>query len=390
MKIMHLSDLHIGLRLKDHDLGEDQEYILNEIAAMAAEEAPDAIVIAGDIYDKAVPSAEAVELFDGFLSRLHRELPETEIMSISGNHDSAPRVDMYRGILSRQHIHMIGQPPMHEGDQIYQVTLEDAHGPVHFYLLPFVKPAMIKEITGPGEDGNNMSYDDALRTLLSKETIDSSERNVLVSHQFYFPAGGDLEGFTKNRAKSERITVGNVDLVCSDVLRPFDYAALGHIHKAWHMNEGHAYYCGTPLACSFSEAGQEKHVLMIDLEEKGQMEVRELPLHPLHQVRVIEGSAKELLSQRSMDYVSIRLTDLEGMNLLEIRDRLDAAFPNLLEFRRVNTTAVGQNEITIDDEEMDPAELCRKFLMGTEGNALDPKLEELLLDVIREVQEEAR
>ena len=228
MKFFHLSDLHIGLKLINRDLTEDQVYILNQITEMAAREKPDAVVIAGDLYDRAVPSAEAVELFDHFVSGLTEAVPEAQIMMISGNHDSAPRIDVFRKVLRHQRIHMIGIPPQKPDERIEQVTLRDAFGPVHFYLLPFVKPSMVRQITGTREDGTGLSYDEALHRLIGREELNRSERNVLVSHQFYIQTGADPEQV--ERADSETRTVGNIDAVQADVLEPFDYAALGHIH----------------------------------------------------------------------------------------------------------------------------------------------------------------
>ena len=229
MKFFHLSDLHIGLKLMNRDLREDQEYILGQIVRLAGCEKPDAIVIAGDIYDKAVPSAEAVEVFDHFIAALTEAAPDTVVMMISGNHDSAPRVNCFRSVLSRQKLYMIGQPPRTEEEYIEKVTLRDGYGPVNFYLLPFVKPSMVRQIVGADENGNCLSYKDTLYRLIGREQVDSGERNVLVSHQFYLPAGKKAEDV--ERMDSEIRTVGNIDEVSADVLKPFDYAALGHIHK---------------------------------------------------------------------------------------------------------------------------------------------------------------
>ena len=182
MKIFHLSDLHIGLKLMNHDLREDQEYILHQIVERAGEEKPDAILIAGDIYDKAVPAAEAVEVFDHFINELTEMVPETVLMMISGNHDSAPRVNCFRNILSRQHLYMIGKPPETKEEYIEKVTLTDKYGKVNFYLLPFVKPSMVKQIVGTDENDNNLSYDATLHKLLERENVNEAERNVLVSH----------------------------------------------------------------------------------------------------------------------------------------------------------------------------------------------------------------
>ena len=174
MKFFHLSDLHIGLKLIERDLREDQEYIFEQIIRLTKEQQPDAMVIAGDIYDKAVPSAEAVEIFDSFIK-------------------SAARLNCFRSILSRQNVYMIGTPPTTEEEYIEKVTLQDAYGDLHFYLLPFVKPSMVREIVGTREDGTQHSYDEALHLLIERENIDTKERNVLVSHQFYLPSGRQAE-----------------------------------------------------------------------------------------------------------------------------------------------------------------------------------------------------
>ena len=224
MKFFHLSDLHIGLKLINRDLREDQEYIFHQIAELAIREQPDALVIAGDIYDKAVPSAEAMEVLDGFIEELTQNLPELVIMMISGNHDSAVRVNCYRSVLARQRLHMIGLPPVQPEEYIEKVVLRDAYGSVNFYLLPFVKPSMVKLITGTDEKGNNLSYDETLRRMLAREEINMAERNVLVSHQFYLPAGKDAEEV--ERMDSEIRTVGNIDEVSAEILQLFDYAAV--------------------------------------------------------------------------------------------------------------------------------------------------------------------
>ena len=187
MRFFHLSDLHIGLKLINRDLGEDQRFILRQIVEKAEAARPDAVVIAGDIYDKSVPSADAVEIFDDFIFGLRKAVPEAEIMMISGNHDSAPRVNLFRRILGREKIHMIGIPPQSVEDHMERVTLQDEYGPVHFYLLPFVRPSMVRNVIGVKEDGSGFSYDETIHRLLDREEIDTRERNVLVSHQFYLP-----------------------------------------------------------------------------------------------------------------------------------------------------------------------------------------------------------
>ena len=379
MRFFHLSDLHIGLRLVNRDIREDQEYIFAQIGRLAQEQHPDAIIIAGDIYNLAVPSAEAVEIFDGFLRTLTEACPEAEIMMISGNHDSAQRVNIFRNILQRQHIHMIGMPPMRAGERIEKVTLSDTFGKVNFYLLPFVRPSMVKEITGTDENGNNLSYDAALHRLIAMEEINPSERNVLVSHQFYLPEGTSPEEV--ERAESEIPAVGNIDRVCADALEVFDYAALGHIHKPMKVGNENFRYCGTPLACSASEAGQQKAVLLVEMGPKGQTKVTPLPLHPLRAVRKVRGSLTEVLMAPSEDFVQVTLTDKADLDVFDLQDRIRNAFPNLLEIRRETVRKADYRRIGEAQEEMDPLELCMRFL-GEQGSGE----EELLRDVINTVK----
>ncbi len=386
MKFMHLSDLHIGLKLMNRDLAADQRYILDQITELAAGEAPDAVVVAGDLYDKPVPSAEAVDLFDHFIEKLTETLPEAEIMLISGNHDSGPRVNCFRSVLSKQRVHMIGLPPQRENDRIEKVILRDDAGPVNFYLLPFVRPSMVKQITGTDDSGNNLSYEETLRRLIAREEIDTKERNVLVSHQFYLPAGRSADEV--ERMESEVRTAGNIDAVSADILKPFDYAALGHIHKPMKAGSEILRYCGTPLACSVSEAGQNKGVIMVELSEKPDgsspgecVRTEVLPLVPLRQIRKISGTPDEVLEQRCDDYVSVTLTGDAGEQADDLQDRLRSAFPYLLEIRReVIRTADYTAEVT-PEKQLDPYELCCAFLKEP-----DEAEQELLKDVINTVR----
>ncbi len=384
MRIFHLSDLHIGLKLLNRDLRQDQEYILREIAELAAERKPDAVLIAGDIYDKAVPSAEAVEVFDHFVSDLVRAVPEAELMMISGNHDSGSRVNVFRSVLRQQHIHMIGIPPQRPEEHVEKVTLEDDYGRVHFYLLPFVKPSMVREITGADENGNALSYDAALHRLLAREHVgegdEAGDRNVLVSHQFYLPKGQDPA--QAERMDSEVRTLGNIDVVYADALAPFDYAALGHIHKPMKVGCEQYRYCGTPIAASVSEAGQQKVVLEVELGAKGELTVTPLPLRPLHEVQVLEGTLEEVLQQASENYATVILTDRVDLDVLDMQDRLRNAFPNLLEIRRQTLRGAEYQSLPPLQNEMGTYELCMEFLKD-----LDEEEKALLQDVIHCVQE---
>lgn len=379
MNFFHLSDLHIGLKLLNRDMREDQEYILKQIADLAGEKQPDAVVIAGDIYDKAVPSAEAVEVFDNFISRLNEAAPRAEIMIVSGNHDSGTRVNLFRSVLQRHKIHMIGLPPQTPEEYIEKVTMPDEFGNVNFYLLPFVKPSMLKAIVGTDESGNNLTYDETLRRLLQRENINTRERNVLVSHQFYLPAGTDPDEV--ERMDSEIVTVGNVDEVCADVLQPFDYAALGHIHKPMQVGSDRFRYCGTPLACSVSEAGQQKGIIWVKIGAKGNVSTEVLPLMPLRQVRLIRGDLEEVLQQGSDDYVTVVLTDKRDYDVIDMKDRLYLAFPNLLEIRRDVQRTVDYSLRREAAEKLAPFDLCNAFLKD-----LDEEEKMILRDVINAAQ----
>ena len=379
MKFFHLSDLHIGLKLINRDLREDQEYIFEKIIDAVRRKKPDAIVIAGDIYDKAVPSAEAVEVFDHFTGALKEAAPKTVIMMISGNHDSGPRVNCFRSVLNHQNIHMIGMPPQKEGEHIEKVILQDEYGPINFYLLPFVKPSMVKMITGTDENGNNLSYNETIHRLIQRENVDETQRNILVSHQFYLPAGKKAEDV--ERMESEICTVGNIDQVSADILKKFDYAALGHIHKPMKVGSECVRYCGTPLACSVSEAGQEKGIIVVDIKEKGQLHTEVLPLVPLRQVKVVKGTLEQVLTQACKDYVTVVLTDKADLDVIDMQDRLRLSFPGLLEIRRENGRMADYSEKMAPEKLLDPFELCCQFL-----NETDEQEKEILQDIINTVQ----
>ena len=379
MEFFHLSDLHIGLKLMNHDMREDQEYILSEVIEVAGREKPDAIVIAGDIYDKAVPSAEAVEVFDCFLGKLTEAAPEAVIMMISGNHDSAPRIDCFRKVLSRQNVYMVGQPPRMETEYIEKVVLKDEYGKVNFYLLPFVKPSMVKQVVGVDENGNNLSYNETLHRLIGREKINSDERNVLVSHQFYLPSGKNAEDV--ERMDSEMRTVGNIDEVSADVLEKFDYAALGHIHKPMKVGSELYRYCGTPLACSVSEAQQQKGIIMVEMGVKGEVKTTILPLEPLRQVKVVKGTLEEVLKESCKDYVTVILTDKADLDVIDMQERIRLAFPNLLEIRRGNQRKTDYTRTLQTEELLDPYELCCSFLKD-----LDEEEKMILQDVLHTVQ----
>lgn len=275
---------------------------------------------------------------------------------------------------------MIGQPPQREGEYIEKVSLHDSWGKVNFYLLPFVKPSTVKAITGSDENGNNLSYDETVRRLIQRESIREEERNVIVSHQFYLPSGTRAEDIP--RMDSEIRTVGNIDEVQSSVLEPFDYAALGHIHKPMKVGSEVIRYCGTPFPTSVSEAGQRKGILQVEMGAKGDVCVSVLPLEPLHQIRVIRGTLEEVVNQSCEDYVTVILNDKADLDIMDMQDRLRCAFPGLLEIRRENLRTADYSREVNGELQKDPFELCCSFLKD-----MDEQERELLKDVINCVKE---
>lgn len=316
MKFFHLSDLHLGRRMYEFSLIDDQKFILEELLCLAAEEHPDAVVIAGDIYDRAVPSAEAVELFDSFLTELAgRRIP---VLAIAGNHDSPERIAFGAGLMAPSGVHL---SPVYNG-RVEPVTLSDAYGEVRFYLLPFIKPAPVRRFY---PDAVIESYTDALRCAVEHMDIDPSARNVLVTHQFV--TGGV-------RSESENITVGGTDNVDAAVFDGFDYVALGHLHGAQSIGRETLRYSGTPLKYSFAEKDQIKSITVVKLGAKGNVSVSSLPLTPRRDMREIRGTYIELTLRDSYagtdteDYIHAVLTDENDIpNALA---RLRSIYPNLM------------------------------------------------------------
>ena len=316
MKFIHLSDLHIGKRVNEVSMIEEQASILSQIIGIIDSEHPDAVLIAGDVYDKSVPSAEAVTLLDDFLCRLaERNLP---VLIISGNHDSPERLAFGGRLFETRGIHI---SPVYNGT-VESVTLSDEHGTVTFWLLPFVKPVHVKRCF---PDEAIESYTDAIRAAIGHMGVDFSGRNVLLTHQFVTGAA---------TCESEEISVGGIDNVDASVFEGFDYVALGHIHGPQDIGSDRIRYCGTPLKYSFSEAGHRKSVTVVELGEKGRLNVRTVPLTPRHDLREIRGTYEELTAKSTYagtavdDYLHIILTDEEDVP--EAMGRLRVIYPNLM------------------------------------------------------------
>lgn len=316
MKLIHLSDLHIGKRVNEVSMIEEQAYILNRILETIDAEQPGAVLIAGDVYDKSVPSAEAVTLFDDFLCRLAEK--QQQVFIISGNHDSAERLAFGGRLMEDKGIHL---SPVYNGN-IAPITLTDEYGPVHFWLLPFLKPAHVKRFY---PDDGIESYTDACRVAVEKMGIEPAERNVILVHQFVTGS---------STCDSEEISVGGTDNVDAVVFAGFDYVALGHIHGPQNIGSERIRYCGTPLKYSFSEAKHQKSITVVELGEKGSFDLRTIPLTPLHDLREIRGSydqvtAKSFYENTAVDdYLHITLTDEEDVP--EAMARLRVIYPNLM------------------------------------------------------------
>lgn len=378
MRFFHLSDLHIGKQFHYYNLKEDQENILSQIVEAAKEHRPDAILIAGDVYDKSVPSAEAVTLLNQFLTSLSEIRPVIPVMMIAGNHDSAQRLDYVKEILDKQKIYIEGLPPRTAEQYIKKVSMEDEYGGVNFYLLPFVKPGYIRNVFPEDEIS---SYDVAVRLLIEREDINEKERNVILSHQFYTSGGTEPV-----RSESETVNVGGLDNVDVSALKVFDYAALGHIHHGQKIGDERFRYCGTPLKYSVSEEKSDKSITMVELKEKGEpIIVNNIELRPLRDVKRLRGTLGEVLEQREYQnsYVSVTVTD--EIEPYRMREQLEEYFPYLLEVRVDNTRT--KNSLTEQEDEIDissPLETFAGFFKEMQGRELTEKEWNILENIMKE------
>lgn len=385
MRFFHLSDLHIGKQLHHYSLLKDQEHILEEVVGYVGQYAPDAVVIAGDIYDKSVPSAEAVALFDEFLTKLSDLRPSVKVLIISGNHDSAQRLDYASRILGRQDIFIAGRAPGSQAEHLKRVTLTDDFGDVDFYLLPFLKPGYVRGIFDEGEQPE--TYSDAVRMVLEREGIDSGRRNVLVSHQFYTGNGSQPD-----TCDSEMFSIGGIDNVDIRPLMRFEYAALGHLHGAQQVGSPGIRYCGTLLKYSVSEAEHRKALHMIELGAKGEEpRLTELPLHPLREVRSIRGELAQLLeaadSDCREDYISVTLTD--EIDPYRPKEQLEKVYPNILEVRLDNTrTRQRLGEYEEEAQSTDPLTTFHDFFREMQGRTLSAREQEYMGQILDKVKEE--
>ena len=379
MKLIHLSDLHLGKRVNEFSMIEDQKYILNEILEIIDQEVPDGILLAGDLYDRPVPSAEAVQLFDSFLTRLaKRKIP---VYAISGNHDSAERIAFGAHIMSGSGICM---SPVYDG-KTAKYCLTDSYGEVWVHLLPFIRPVTVRHAL-EGEEGVEeiRTYQEAVQAAVAHMEIDKSKRNVLLAHQFVVGA---------MRCDSEEINVGGIDQIEVYVFSDFDYVALGHIHSPQNVGGQKIRYCGTPLKYSFSEAGQQKSVTIVELWEKGTLDVREIPLKPLRDMRKLKGTYMDLTSLSNYqdtntdDYVQITLTDEE--DIVDAMQKLRTIYPNLMRLEYDNRRTRENQEITSIKQAKQKSELeyFEEFFELQNNQPMNEEQRKFSEELIRKLQE---
>lgn len=376
MKFVHLSDLHLGKRVNEFSMIEDQAYILTKILGIIREERPDGVLIAGDIYDKSVPSVEAVSLFDEFLKQLSRQ--QTQVFIISGNHDSPERLGFASELIALSGIHIA---PAYDG-MVCPVSLEDGYGTVNVYMLPFIKPVHVRSAF-PEEKAE--SYTEAVSAAIAHMDIREGERNILIAHQFVTGAA---------RCESEDISVGGLDNVDASVFDVFDYVALGHIHGPQQIGRESVRYCGTPLKYSFSEAKQCKSVTVAELKEKGNLGIRTVSLTPLRDLRELKGTYEELANRKNYegtsleDYLHITLTDEE--DIVDAVGKLRVIYPNLMKLDYDNRRTRENREITGGDEmeAKTPMELVREFYERQNNQPMNGKQEALVSRLMEKIWEE--
>lgn len=369
MKLMHLADLHIGKRVNEFSMIEDQRYILGEIIKIAEEEKVDTVMIAGDIYDKSQPSNEAVELFDDFLVKLSKL--GLNIFAISGNHDSPERIAFAGRIMRESKVYM---SPVYEGST-EKITIKDSYGNVNFFMLPFIKPAGVRRFF-PNEEIE--SYQDAVDLAIGKMDVDERERNILITHQFVVGS---------ERCESEEISVGGTDSVDAACFSKFDYVALGHLHRPQSCVRDTLRYSGTPLKYSFSEVNDKKSVTIITMEEKGNIKIDTVSLNPLRDMAELKGDFLTLADSAlyTEDYVRIILTDKE--DILDAVGQLQIIYPNLMRLEYDNERTRKNNEISspANVKEKSSMELFSEFYELQNNIPLTEEQEEYMRKLIEEM-----
>ena len=378
MKFVHLSDLHLGKRVNEYSMLEDQEYILTKIINIIDDEKPAGVIIAGDVYDKSIPSAEAVQMFDDFLTRLAKR--NLQVFIISGNHDSPERMSFGSRLMDQSGIHI---SQVYSG-KIEPFALKDEHGIINVYMLPFVKPAHVKRFS----DESIESYTDAIRVAVAEMNVDQSARNLLITHQF-------VTGAT--RSESEDISVGGSDNVDVSVFDGFDYVALGHIHSPQNCTSEKVRYCGTPLKYSFSEAKDNKSVTVVEIAEKGSLSVETISLVPMRDMVEIKGRYNEIMlksfyenTSYQEDYIHITLTDEE--DIVDAIGKLRTVYHNLmkLDYDNKRTRSVSQVDGAVDVETKTPIELFSDFYELQNNQPMSDEQKAFVEDLIEQVWEDEK
>lgn len=368
MRFIHMSDLHLGKKVNEFSMIEEQEYILTKILNIIDNEKVEGVFISGDIYDKPVPGIEAIKLFDDFITKLAER--SLKVFIISGNHDSTERIAFGARLMKNSNIYI---SPAFDGN-MEPVTLEDKYGKINIYLLPFIKPANVKhayekrDIFGTTikenssdedrEACNIETYNEAYKYVVAHMDINEMERNILLSHQFVTGA---------KRSDSEDISVGGMDNVDVNVFEPFDYVALGHIHAPQYIGRETVRYCGTPLKYSFSEANHKKCVIIADILDKGNIKIREVPLTPKRDMRKIKGKYLEITAKEfyegtaTDDYIHVTLSDEEDVP--EAMGKLRVIYPNIMSMEYDNSRVREAKKVegVINVESKSPLELLKEF-----------------------------
>lgn len=375
MKFIHLSDLHLGKRVNEFSMIEDQKYILNIILKIIDSESPDGVILAGDIYDKSIPSAEAVQLFDDFLVKLSEQ--NIYVFVISGNHDSPERIAFGARIMNAKNIYL---SPVYNGE-VTPIVMADNYGKLNVYLLPFIKPSHVRRFF---EDEEIVTYTDAVRTAINHMNIDKKQRNILVTHQFVTGA---------KTSDSEEISVGGADNVDVSVFKDFDYVALGHIHGPQYISSNTVRYCGTPLKYSFSEEAHEKSVTIVEINEKGCVNVRTAALNPLRDMRTVKGSYDEIICKdfykntNTDDYIQVILTD--DNYIYNAIGKLRTVYTNIMKLEYDNKRTKTNTSISAekDIENKSPLQLFSEFYEKQNNQSLNSEQHKYLEKIIEEIKE---
>lgn len=381
MKFLHLSDLHIGKTVNGFSMLEEQRHAFGQIISYIDTEKPEAVLVAGDVYDRTVPSVEAVRLFDDFLTDLAAK--EVTVIIISGNHDSPERLNYASRLLSERKLHLCG---VFDGT-LRSVTMPDEYGNLRFWLLPFIKPSSVRGMFAEKEIGD---YTDAINAVLESADIDYSERNILLSHQFYTSAG-----ITPIRSESEVNPVGGLDAVDASLLSKFDYVALGHLHGSQGVG-GNVRYSGSPIKYSLSEWKQVKSATLVEIKEKHNITVSSLPLIPLRDMREIKGPLEQLLSDEvstqgnKEDYLRVILTDEEV--IIDPMGKIRSVYPNVMaldfENSRTNIDPSG-TPLDIDQlERLSPYDLFNEFFLDMSGAAMSEEQAQIVRELLEAEGEE--